>query len=83
MMEEHKDSWSPGNQIYFSGGSAWGIAPTLQSIRLGKEEDISFDKPSDNPLIANIITMDFNNRGNDKTASRAMLRRSRISRKRF
>ncbi len=38
--KEPKATWSDCDQVFFTGGKGWGLTDSLQTICLGKEEDI-------------------------------------------
>lgn len=50
--------WSRGGQVCFMDGYGWGIAPSLVSIRLGREEEtekwLVGDEPAPNKLCQSI-----------------------------
>ena len=40
MSEKPKDYWSECEQIFFHHGKGYGLTETLETVCLGKEEDI-------------------------------------------
>ena len=38
--KEPKTAWTDCEQVFFTGGKGWGLTDRLQTICLGKEEDI-------------------------------------------
>ena len=85
-MPEHKDSWSEGGQVFFTGGHGWGCAPDGRTICMGTEEEINKawqnNSSLGNALLDNILRMDINYRGIQKTSSQGIARRHRTQNKR-
>ncbi len=73
-MTEHTDSWSPGGQIYFTGGQAYGVNSKLQTFIMGTEKELQevlkSGKSFKNPLLDNIMVTDVNNRGSTTQVAR-------------
>lgn len=82
-MTEHHDYWSPGGQIYFTGGLSYGVNSKCQTFIMGDEkniqEAIQTGKSFKNPLLDNIMITDVNNRG--RTTQETITRRIRMSKR--
>ena len=76
------DYWSPGGQIFFCDGIAYGVSKDGATICLGNrdkvEKSLDGQQAAGNKIIDNIIRQDFINRGNVNLAPRTMMRRRRI-----
>lgn len=83
---QDRNSYSEGNQITFCDGKAWGVAPDLSTIYLGKETDIldalKNNKLTGNKTVDNILTMEINSRGRVCLPTRATAGRHQINNKR-
>ena len=61
-MNEVKDRWSDCEQVFFCNGWGWGLTQDLQSVCLGKEEDVQLEldtgelKPDLNTLQRQILS---------------------------
>ena len=86
IQEQDKATWSEGGQIFFCGDKAWGVAPDLRTICLGKEAEITDalenNKATGNKTIDNILAMEINNRGNEILPVRPTLKRHQTKNKR-
>ncbi len=76
--------WSPGGQICFTSGSAWGVLKTGQTACLGPAGDIEGAlecRKHPTPVIQNIIQTDYNVRAavGSRTALETRLRRHRAA----
>ena len=78
-----RDYWSEGGQIFFSSGWAWGVAPNLRRICLGKEEDIlralSGSISMGDTKVDDILRIELNCRGKENVPSRPRMRRTRMA----
>lgn len=70
MQEEGKKTgmyWSPGGQIYFINGKAFGTASDSRTIEIGSEKEIlkclKDNKATGNKIIDNILKTELENRG--------------------
>lgn len=63
------DYWSPGGQIHYSQGWAWGVTSYLQPVCLGREVDtldaLEHNLSTGHDGIDNILRMDINERGKE------------------
>lgn len=64
-----RDYWSPGSQIHYDYGWAWGVASDLHPVCLGREVDIldalEHNLSTGHDGIDNILRMDINERGKE------------------
>lgn len=70
MQEEGKRTgthWSPGGQIYFIDGKAFGTASDSRTIEIGSEEEIlrclKDNKTTGNKITDNILRVELDSRG--------------------
>jgi len=66
MQEEDKKTgahWSPGGQIYFISGRAFGITSDSRTVEIGSEEEIlkclRENKTTGNKIINDILKMEL------------------------
>ena len=82
MQEEGKKTgayWSPGGQICFIDGKAFGTASDSRTIQIGSEKEIlgclKDNKTTGNKITDNILRMELDNRGKLEEPKRRRLRR--------
>lgn len=58
------NNWSPGGQLYLLDGNYWGITRKLNTVMVGKQEEVehwlSTGYQHPNNTIANILTQERN-----------------------
>jgi hypothetical protein len=85
---EHKDHWSPGGNIFFTGGYAWGTDPDGKRVCLGREatvkEAIANPKmKSKSPMIDAIINQERRSKIGDRGEGPATRSATNIQRRTF
>jgi hypothetical protein len=80
--KETKDCWSEGGQIYYCGGSAYGVDNNLQTFCIGGEAEVrqalKDKKMTDNPIINKILREELSEARKQKTTPTPYPKRTRM-----